>query len=828
MRDTIDFGIDLGTTNSAIAMVEEDGAVAVIKNNDGWDITPSAVWIPKPGTVHVGRKARERVESDPDNATSEFKLEMGLADAGKDFVKGGLRLTPPQLSAEVLKSLRADAAHHAGSPPDAAVITVPAAFSLNQNKATLEAATLAGFSAACPLVQEPTAAAFAYGFHDADDRAYWMVFDFGGGTFDAAVVSKRDGDLRVLNHAGDPYLGGKLIDWAVVERVLAPAAAEALGLTDFRRDNPAWRGNFAKLKGAAEDGKIQLSRRDAVELMVELTVGDGETETFEYTLRRGELDRIAEPFYARAVNLCRQALADGGLRPDDIDKLLLVGGVTLSPGLRERLADPRDGLGITLDTSLDPTTVVARGAAIFASTVRHPDPPSFQPAADEFGLELAYEPSVTTTTPTVAGRLHASSEVDFTGFGVVLSNPGGQPPFRSGRIAVNAAGAFMAEVDIDEHKVSHFRIELTDRAGVPRKVVPDSLTITHREVEFGGARLTHSLGIQLADRAFAPLLRKGATLPARAREVFRTAAALRRSDGEALVRIPVVQGERNRADRNRQVGMLEIRPVDLRIDLPAGTEVEVTFEVDASNLITVVADVPLIQTQFDAEINLDDVRAPKADDLVKTLGEVEGRVDTLRQSHAAQTPEVRDRLDQLSAEGTLTTAREQVRAAAVDTGAAATAEDRLREVQAQLDDIEEAADRPAMVQELRELLAEAADLAARAGQQADRQEHAELERRAEDAIASGSSARIRAEIDRVTGYLIDLQRRQPGWSVQVFYWLGEQQHRMQPAGEAARLVQEGREALAANDERALDAVNSRLVRLLPDGEQNKIIGLTLR
>ncbi|MFI6265268.1 Hsp70 family protein [Micromonospora sp. NPDC051006] len=828
MRDTIDFGIDLGTTNSAIAVVEEGGAVAVIKNNDGWDITPSAVWIPKPGMVHVGRKARERVESDPDNAAAEFKLEMGLADAGMDFTRGGTRLTPPQLSAEVLKSLRADAAHHTGSPPDAAVITVPAAFSLNQNKATMEAAALAGFSSACPLVQEPTAAAFAYGFHDADDRAYWMVFDFGGGTFDAAVVSKRDGDLRVLNHAGDPYLGGKLIDWAVVERVLAPAAAAAIGLTDFGRDNPAWRGNFAKLKGAAEDAKIQLSRRDAVDLMVELTVGDGDTETFEYTLRRDQLDRVAEPFYARAINLCRKALADGGLRPDDIDKLLLVGGVTLAPGLRERLADPRDGLGIALDTSLDPTTVVARGAAIFASTVRHPDPPSHQPAAGEFGLELAYEPSVTTTTPTVAGRLHAPSPVDWTGYGIVLSNPDGQPPFRTGRIAVNAAGAFVAEVDIDAHRASRFTVELTDPSGVPHKVVPDSLSITHRDVEFGGARLTHSLGIQLADRAFAPLLRKGATLPARAREVFRTAGTLRRSDTDAVIRIPVVQGERSRADRNRQVGMLEIRPVDLRIDLPAGTEVEVTFEVDASSLVTVVADVPLIQTQFDAEINLDDVRAPKPDDLVRTLGEVEGRVETLRQSHAAQTPDVRERLEQLSAEGTLTTAREQVRAAAVDIGAAATAEDRLREVQAQLDDIEDAADRPAMIRELRELLAELAELVARSGQPADRQEHAELDRRATEAIESGNSTRIKSETERVTAFLIELQRRQPGWSVQVFYWLCEQQSRMRPAGEATRLIQEGREALATNDERALDSVNSRLVRLLPDEEQDKVIGLAFR
>jgi molecular chaperone DnaK len=252
MRDTIDFGIDLGTSNSAIALAEGN-TVTVIKNNDGWDITPSAVWLPRPDILHVGRRAKERVTSDPDNAAAEFKLEMGLADVARTFVAADRTLTPQQLSAEVLKSLRADAAHHCGQAPDAAVITVPAAFALNQNRATTEAATLAGFDVACPLVQEPTAAAFAYGFHDeAVDRAYWLVFDFGGGTFDAAVVSKDNGDLRVRDHAGDPYLGGKLIDWALVDRILVPAVTRDIGLVDFRRDNPRWRKEFAKLKAAAE------------------------------------------------------------------------------------------------------------------------------------------------------------------------------------------------------------------------------------------------------------------------------------------------------------------------------------------------------------------------------------------------------------------------------------------------------------------------------------------------------------------------------------------------------------------------------------------------
>jgi molecular chaperone DnaK len=821
--DTIDFGIDLGTTNSAIAMVE-DGAVVVIKSNDGWDITPSAVWMPKQDVVHVGRRARERVETDPDNAAAEFKLEMGLADARRRFAKAGLDLSPQQLSAEVLKSLRADAAHHCGKSPEFAVITVPAAFALNQNKATTEAATLAGFNAACPLVQEPTAAAFAYGFHDTEERAYWMVFDFGGGTFDAAVVSKRDGDLRVLNHAGDPYLGGKLIDWALVERILAPAATRELGLQDFRRDNTKWRVNFGKLKAAAEEAKIQLSRREQVAMTIDLTDEAGNPETFEYTLRRGDLDAIAEPFYVRAINLCRAALAEASLDVDDIDRLLLVGGVTLAPGLRERLADPRHGIGIELDTSLDPTTVVARGAAIFASTIRRPATKSLDTiSSGEFLLELAYEPSVTMTTPTVGGRLTSKSTVDWTRYAVTLGNPEGQPPFRSAKIRLNAKGAFATEVDVDPHRTSRFTVELTDGTGVPCKVTPNTLSITHRDVEFGGVRLNHSLGIQLADRGFAPMISKNTSLPVRVREVFLTANVLQRNDPEAVIRIPVVQGERSRGDRNREVGMLEIRPRDIRIDLPAGSEVEVTFEVDTSSLVTVVADVPLVQAQFEAEIDLDNIRTTAPQALQVQLNEVEGRLSTLRGTAVgSESVEADHRLAKLEEEHAVTIARDQVRAAKVDVGAAKAAEERLRDLQADLDDIEDAVQLPTLVQQLRDMLEEAADMAEQVGTAQDRKELGELRRRAQDAIESRDPVAVRAQVERTATFLFELERRSPDWPVKLFYAL---QDMLPLSGQASALVREGKQAIASRDTRALDAVNQRLIRLLPQDEQEKIIGL---
>ncbi|HEX8343865.1 MAG TPA: Hsp70 family protein [Actinoplanes sp.] len=826
MRDTIDFGIDLGTTNSAIAVVK-DGTPVVIKSYDGGPITPSAVWVPRPGVIQVGRGAYDRAPKSPDNVATEFKLEMGLADASRTFADAAVTMSPVQLSAEVLKSLRADVGHHLDEWPDAAVITVPAAFALNQNKATTEAAALAGFTAACPLVQEPTAAAFAYGFQKADDSAYWMVFDFGGGTFDAAVVSKRDGDLRVLNHAGDPYLGGKLIDWAIVERLLVPEVSRQFGITDLRREDPACRRAFAELKAAAEAAKIQLSRHQSTDMQVDLPLPGGAAQTFEYVLHRDDVDRVAEPLYVRAINLCRGALADAGLDAGDIDRLLLVGGVTLSPGLRERLADPRHGLGIAIDFSLDPTTVVALGAALFASTLRRPEQVSHQPPPGQYTVELAYEPTTTINTPTVAGRLHSADQVDWSRYSITISNPDGREPFSTPRITPNAAGAFATELYLDDKQSARFTVELFDASGSAQHLTPNTLTITHRPVEFGGVRLAQSLGIQLADRAFAPLIRKGAMLPTREREVFRTSTALHRSDADAVIRIPVVQGERRRGDRNRQVGMLEIRPKDVRIDLPVGTEVEVTFEVDAGSLVTVVADVPLVQTQFEAEIALDDVRTPDPQVLAGMLNETERRMAALRAATVAgESKDARQRLAELDREGAMSGAREQVNAATVDAGAAATAEDRLRNVQADLDDIEEAAARPEAVRELLDLLAGADEMVRESGPYADRRQVTELRRRAQAAIDADNGDAIQAQMERVREFLLDLERHRPDWPVKVFYLLCAEHERIGAPAAVAALIAEGRQAIAGQDPRGLDAVNQRLMRLLPTEVASTIGGLT--
>ncbi|WP_181789643.1 Hsp70 family protein [Streptomyces phytophilus] len=817
MSETIDYGIDLGTTNSAIA-VAEDGGVRILKNNDGWDTTPSAVWIPRKDLVHVGRRARERAESDPADAHAEFKLEMGVAGAARRFERAGLSLTPEQLSAEVLKSLRQDAAHDSGHQPEAAVITVPAAFALNQNNATSEAAALAGLSEHCPLVQEPTAAAIAYGVQDTSDSAHWMVFDLGGGTFDAAVMSKRDGELQLIQHAGDPYLGGKLIDWALVDDLLAPAVRRELGLAEFARGNRAWAGNFAKLKVEAENAKIALSRTEKVELNFDLLDAAGDRQPFEYTLTRDALDDLALPFYTRAIELCRDALADSALRPDHIDRLLLAGGSTLSPGLRALLTDPDTGLGIAVDHSQDPTTVVARGAAAFARTVRRPRKARVA-APGEFAVELNYPAqTVDTADVPVSGKVTSGSAVDFTRYAVVLSNPDGKPPFRGPHTVLSPDGTFYTEVTLTAGATSRFTVELTDAAATRQRLAGDSLSITHAKVVPGEAVLTGTLGIGRADGSFDPLLRKGTTLPAEVTKIYRTTIPLHRSEPDAVIRIPLLEGERPRAERNTRVGLLEIRPRDVRIDLPAESEVEVTFEIEASSREALVtAHIPLVQQQFEATINRTELVAPDQRELAGRLRRLEQRVRSLKDDAESEHAEqARTRLEKLEEHRPLTQLGREVDAAGVDTGAAVTSDRRMRDLEAELDDIEAAIEIPGLERRLWDLLGACEDIITQVGgTPSDRRELENLRGRASALGGDATPVELRKLVKRAEEFQVELLRRTDEWDFVVFNALVEMRDMMHPRGQADAAIRDGRRAMASGDRGALAGVNQRLRRLLP-------------
>ena len=403
MTKTIDYGIDLGTTNSCIARWE-NGAVRIFQNNDQMNVTPSAVHILRTGRIIVGRRAYSALLTDPENVAIEFKRWMGQKDR-KRFSAAQRELSAEELSAEILKSLREDVRRQAGADVTTAVITVPAAFGALQCEATARAAELAGLQEA-PLLQEPIAAAIGYGARPGSANQRWLVFDLGGGTLDIAVVSTRDGRLNILEHRGNNLLGGKDIDRLIVESILFPAISAEY---DLRATGPkaARIALLPRLRIKAEEAKIDLST-DTEVLISLFDVGKDDAGTpieMEVSLTRPQLERLMEPLLEKCCILANEALAGARLAGADLDRILLVGGPTQSPILRATL---NARLGAPVDFSADPMTVVGRGAAVYASTLESTSisgPPAALTNSNCVHLKLAYDAVSSEPSSTVAGRV---------------------------------------------------------------------------------------------------------------------------------------------------------------------------------------------------------------------------------------------------------------------------------------------------------------------------------------------------------------------------------------------------------------------------------------
>lgn len=823
-RTTIDYGIDLGTTNSGVALMNGTGA-EVIRGNEGQETTPSAVWIDKRDRLYVGRAAYERLEDDPGNAFAEFKLFMGQ-NKELEAARNQRKFRPEELSAEVLKVLRSDVARRKSEEIRAAVITVPAAFEAPQCQATNQAARLAGLVQS-PLLQEPVAAAMAYGFESTANKAFWLVYDFGGGTFDAAVCQIRDGEIRVVNHGGDNHLGGKLVDWAIVEQLLTPALLKEHKLGDFRRGNAKWRGAFAKLKIHAEQAKIRLSQSETATVMIDFLCNDdkGEPVSFEHELRRAEIEAIMEPFVRRSIHICRQVLTEKRLAAADVEKVLLVGGPTMSPYLRARLLDATEGLGIALDYSVDPMTVVARGAAVFAATQRLSSEARGVVAAGKVALELDYPPVGSDEEVMVGGR--ANLEGPAAGCTIEFIRTGSLP-WRSGRVSLSAEGMFLASLRAGKEGEHVYTIELRDAQGTALPTEPDRLSYKVG-LTIKNPPLIHSLGVALASNEMLPFVMKGVALPTHRRLTLKTAFDARRGQQGTLIRIPVVEGEvMSRANRNRLVGQIEIAGSNLRRDVPAGSDVEVTLAVDESRLVTARAYVPVLDEEFEQVVTLE-MKVAGPDELRKQLTEEKKRLGEIREK-AKQTasPAAASSLARVEQERMLEQVDAALGAVNDDPDAAAVAESRLLDLQRTLDEAEAAVEWPALVQEATQTRDQCREVVNQFGKQSDKERLALLDREAQSAMESKDADLLRRKVEDLNTHRLLVLKEQPGWWVGIFEVMKSLKSDMRDQSAASRAIQAGTQAIARNDVAGLRDAVSTLAGLLPEAvRQEKGFGSTV-
>jgi molecular chaperone HscC len=347
-------GIDLGTTNSAAAHLTPDGP-QVIPNALGGRLTPSVVGVGEDGTVLVGAAAKELQVVRPDRCASLFKRHMGT---DRTTTLGGKAFTPEELSGLVLRALKADAEAFFGVPVTRAVITCPAYFNDRQRKATIAAGRIAGLAVE-RILNEPTAAAVAYGFHEAGRDRTLLVFDLGGGTFDVSVVELFEGTLEVRASAGETALGGEDFTRAMAARVLG-----GLGQS-FERAEATTPLLVSRLVQQCERAKCRLSRDEAAAVKVPDAAGDLDRGT-EVTVTREQLEAWVGPTLARVELPVRRALGDAKLTRDRIDEVILVGGATRMPAVVRRVTEL---FGKDPHRRQNPDEVVALGAAVQAGLV---------------------------------------------------------------------------------------------------------------------------------------------------------------------------------------------------------------------------------------------------------------------------------------------------------------------------------------------------------------------------------------------------------------------------------------------------------------------------
>jgi molecular chaperone DnaK len=807
-RATIDFGIDLGTTNSEIALMEE-GWARVFRNPVQGENTPSVVRISRGGEIQVGSRAYERLVDDPENTYGEFKRLMGKSHKCR-FAASGRQLAPEELSAEVLKALRADVVR-AGFECHAAAITVPAYFEIVQCDATQRATKLAGLLEA-PLLQEPIAAAIAYG-KDAPPRdGYWLIYDLGGGTFDVAVIKRTKGHLSIVDCGGDNFRGGKEFDWLLVEQILIPALTSAFDLPGLSRSNKTYLRLLAKLKAEAESSKIALTDQETVSVELFNCGVDRRGIPIELTvpIRRVDYERLIAPSVAETLRLCHETLARARLSTQAIERIILVGGPTMTPAIRTAL---RDGLGVPLDTRVDPITVVARGAAIFASS--QPFPQAHQTrTAGRILVELSFSALCQEPTTMIAGRLQSAGQQSLPPrlrIRISRDDRGWESAF----IPVEE-GTFVSQCALREHQSNTFRLALYDATGKTLPSEPESLCITHG-LSVANPPLQRTIGVEILTAEgggrFVPLIERGTPLPAKGTRTFRAARTLKPGDATDALNIHVLEGEHDNPEQNRHLGTLLISGTRIRRAILADAEIQVTLSVDVSRIPTAQAFIPLLDDTIEEVIEnvLGDQADPK--DLTRELQSIEAKWSAAQQSDPPS-PEVTTRIEEHMTQATV----ELAAAHGGDPGALAKAERHIQELQALLVNASKVLEITANLTDMTQAQNETRRVAQQHGNPQDRVELQALEADADRARERRDPRLCTDTTERLWRLYWNILFRQDGFWVGVFQDLAERGRFTDPT-RANALLAEGSRLLQTHDMEKFRQVTWQLWSLVPQEAQ---------
>jgi molecular chaperone DnaK len=595
---TINFGIDLGTTNSLIAQFTGTN-VEIYKNSVGLKETlPSCVAFRGERTI-VGEKAREWLLKDSLNVFTSFKRKMGT-DENYHVPSRNSSISPIELSALVLKELKHFV--HTGEVPESVVITIPASFDTVQSNATKQAGYEAGF-AEVVLLQEPIAASLAFfnKYHASEkELGKWLVYDLGGGTFDVALVGIDDSELRVIDHQGDNYLGGVDFDHSLVMNVIVPKLVQQTGNTKLTEEinvkNSIYEKLYYVLLLKAEEAKKELSNRLSTEIEFTYTSPKGNEEDIYLTISREELNAVINDRFEATLLMLEVILDRNNLTSEDIQEIIMIGGSTYIPYIRESIATRTN---IKVNTIADPTTAVVVGAAYFAGN--KPVTIKKTTIIQEENLDkITILTGYNTTTKDSEEYITASVTNFREGLNYRITRTDGG--FDSG--IKKLTPKFGEFVLLLPSRINNFQIKIFDEKNNPVEVIVDDIQISQGLFNLYGQPLPEDICIEIDDlnnnsTRCEVIFARNSILPLTKKIYKEISRTIRKGSDDSLI-INLMEGDANQhPSTNKVIGVIEIRADKLMSDLVKGSDVEIKIEMSESRDVSVSTHLSMTDQQFE-------------------------------------------------------------------------------------------------------------------------------------------------------------------------------------------------------------------------------------
>ncbi len=828
-RIKIDYGIDLGTTNSAICRMEK-GEPVIIKSDTLKDTIPSCVSVNKKKgavTITAGDGAYNKMLSDKRSATKSWKKEDSntyvefkrtmATDTQYSSSNLGRVLTSEELSSEVLKTLKSFVIDENFS---SVVITVPAKFTVNQKTATMEAAKMAGFTR-CDLLQEPIAAAMAYGLSSDSKNGIWLVFDFGGGTFDAALLKVEEGIMQVFDTEGDNYLGGKNLDYAIVDKIIIPYLLENYAVEGYLNDAQKKEVLRDAMKTYAETAKNQLSFKEEhlVETYVTGELGedeDGEEIELDIPVKQSEAFDVMRPYFQKAVDICKNLLERNHLSSSRLDKLILVGGPTHSPLIRQML---KEQITPNVDTNIDPMTAVATGAALYASTM-DADVNEEELTFDTVKLELGYEATSVETKEWVSVKLPSDAKQSNVLVELVRSDKA----WSSGKTEIDKSGNVI-EANLVEAKPNSFEVVCYDAQGNTLPCFPNELTIV-QGIKPGAAPLPYNIGIGKWDAEkeqavfmMATGLEKNKPVPAiGVVNGLKTTSQLRPGVESDTLRVPVYQTDDFSAANGRSTALFEyvsdviITGDDVEQLIPAESPVDVTIKVDSSEQMTIEVHFSAIDETVEKTLDTSKKQTASEDEITDIFNAIHSGLGRLQDVNI-DTSDIDQKLKMAKDEAANSSERKMVL-------------QHLKEILREVDKLDSGTEWQRLEDELREEFERLEKAQDKLGNEKSRQMVEHLRGQVDQAIRSKDVKVGRGVLDQVNSLFFQLTMMYQCMGLIQRYDNTFSVHPWKDASRARQLINRGLEIMNNNPStEALLPIARGILDLLPDSERTNAGGL---